>query len=78
MPGELIEMVKLEMPDEVWRRIQKNTGEDIMDIVMDALNNDFGETFKNGRVKAGDTMDRISRHCEEAFRQGYRLGRKER
>lgn len=49
------------MSDEIWQKIHKEIGNDIMDIVMD---------FQAGRVSAGDTMDRIALHCDYAYTEG--------
>jgi hypothetical protein len=39
---------------EVWKKVQEETGIDIMSIVMD---------LTSGRAAAGKTMERISEHC---------------
>lgn len=49
------------MNDADWHQVQEHTGFDIMDIVMDLM---------QGRKSPQETMQRISDHCEAAFKVG--------
>jgi len=57
------------MNDEQWQRVHEETGTDILTIVMDLV---------RGRVRAGDTMDRILVHCMACYRAGMEAGAGER
>jgi len=68
---------KIEIPSDVWERINEQTGTDIISIVMDAVNNTDAlgrETSFVGRSDASKTMDLIAERCAAAYREGYRAG----
>jgi hypothetical protein len=66
--------IGLEIPDEVWNRINEQTDTDIINIVMDALNGHMGESFNQGRVNASKTMDLIAERCAAAYYEGFKAG----
>ena len=51
------------METKDWHKVHTEANEDILGMVMD---------YTNGRLKAGELMDKIVQHCELSFKAGYK------
>lgn len=61
-------MARFKMSVEEWGKIQRSSNTCVMGMVMD---------YRNDRISSSEFFDIIADHCERAYDQGVKRGRRE-